>query len=247
MLESPRRVNHLMSWWARKAMAQLASRGFVVQRHPAVRRQKMLETHGVDLVFDVGAAKGGYAQELREFKYSGRIVSFEPIAAAYAELQAASSGDDRWTCVHSALGSSAGRQTINIASNSDSSSLLPMTESHTQAAPQVTYVATEEVEVARLDDVADRYLEPDTAAFLKLDTQGFERQVLSGSGQTLPHCVGMQLELSFVPLYEGGMLVDEAIPMAYAAGYRLAALEPGFASGDGPVLQADGIFFRAND
>jgi FkbM family methyltransferase len=233
-----------MSWWARKAMAQLASRGFVVQRHPAVRRQKMLETHGVDLVFDVGAAKGGYAQELREFKYSGRIVSFEPIAAAYAELQAASSGDDRWTCVHSALGSSAGRQTINIASNSDSSSLLPMADEHRSAAPHVDFVGSEEITVSRLDDVATEHLTDGARPFLKVDTQGFEREVLAGGAQTLERCVGLQLELSFVPLYSGGMLVDEAMAFAYDHGFRMVALAQGFTHPTGAVLQADGVFFR---
>lgn len=36
---------------------------------------------------------------------------------------------------------------------------------------------------------------------------GFEKQVLAGGESTLnDRCVGLQIELSFVPLYEGGML-----------------------------------------
>ena len=60
--------------------------------------------------------------------------------------------------MHSALGSAAGRQTINIASNSDSSSLLPMADEHRSAAPHVDYVGEEEIAVARLDDVAPEHL-----------------------------------------------------------------------------------------
>lgn len=49
-------------------------------------------------------------------------------------------------------------------------------------------------------------------AFLKVDVQGFEKQVLAGGKSTIDdHCVGMQLELSFLPLYEGGMLIPEAL------------------------------------
>jgi FkbM family methyltransferase len=225
-------------------MAQLASRGFVVQRHPAVRRQKMLEAHGVDVVFDVGAARGGYAQELREFGYAGRIVSFEPIASAYAELQTTATGDERWTCLNTALGSAAGRQTINIASNSDSSSLLPMAEEHRSAAPHVDFVGSEEITVSRLDDVAPDHLTGADRPFLKIDTQGFEGEVLAGGSQTLDRCVGLQLELSFVPLYSGGMLVDEAISFAYDHGFRMVALAQGFTHPTGAVLQADGVFFR---
>ncbi|RZI85429.1 MAG: gsc-like protein, partial [Microbacterium sp.] len=56
--------------------------------------------------------------------------------------------------------------------------------------------------------------------------------------------VGLQLELSFVPLYEGGMLADEAISMAYDAGFHLEVIEQGWAARTGQMLQADGIFFR---
>jgi FkbM family methyltransferase len=225
-------------------MRGLARRGLALQRHPGWRRQRLLAEHGVDVVLDVGAARGGYAQELREFGYTGRVVSFEPIATAYADLVAASAGDPGWTCVHSALGSTPGRQTINIASNSDSSSLLPMADEHRSAAPHVDYVGAEEITVARLDDVAPEHLEEGSRPFLKIDTQGFEREVLAGGPQTLGSCVGLQLELSFVPLYSGGMLVDEAISFAYDHGFRMVALAQGFTHPSGAMLQADGVFFR---
>jgi len=233
-----------MSRLSTVVMKGLARRGFVLQRHPGWRRQRLMADHRVDVVLDVGAARGGYAQELREFGYDGRIVSFEPIAAAYADLQVASADDSKWTCVNSALGNAAGTQTINIASNSDSSSLLPMAEEHRSAAPHVDYVGQEEITVARLDDVAPDHLNSASRPFLKIDTQGFEREVLAGGSQTLEGCVGLQLELSFVPLYSGGMLVDEAISFAYDHGFRMVALAQGFTHPTGAMLQADGVFFR---
>ena len=222
----------------------LARRGFTLQRHPGWRRQRLMTDHGVDVVLDVGAARGGYAHELREFGYAGRIVSFEPMAAAFADLRAAADGDDKWDCVQSALGSTAGRQTINIASNSDSSSLLPMADEHRSAAPHVDYVGEEEITVSRLDDLAPEHLNDASRAFLKIDTQGFEKEVLTGGTQTLARCVGLQLELSFAPLYAGGMLVDEAISYAYDHGFRMVAFAQGFTHPTGAMLQADGVFFR---
>jgi len=234
-------------WIVRTAITQLARRGFVVRRHPAVRRQAMLRAHGVDVVFDVGAAKGTYGRELRDFGYAGTIVSFEPMAAAHERLLR-TRGDDRlWQTHQCALGSQTETATINIASNSDSSSLLPFAEHHLTAAPQVDYIGTEVVDVRRLDDLAPEHLQPGSRAFLKIDTQGFERQVLEGAETTLHSCVGLQLELSFAPLYDGGMLIDEAVAMAYAAGFQMVGLEPGFADPDGQVLQADGVFFREKD
>ena len=222
----------------------LARQGLALRRHPSARRQRMLSRHQVDLVLDVGAAGGGYGSELREFGYQGRIVSFEPMRAAFDRLSAARAGDPRWEAHMCALGDEPGTARINVASNSDSSSLLPMADRHRAAAPAVDYVGTEEVRVERLDDVARSHLASARRPYLKLDTQGFERQVLAGGPETLQRCVGLQLELSFVPLYEGGLLVDEAIGLAYGAGFHLVGLEPGFADPDGQVLQADGVFFR---
>lgn len=222
----------------------LARRGLALRRHPAARRQRMLARHQVDLVLDVGAAGGGYGSELREFGYRGRIVSFEPMRAAFDRLTAARSADAAWEAHRCALGAEPGTAEINVASNSDSSSLLPMADRHRAAAPAVDYVGTEQVRIERLDDVAAPHLSSSRRPFLKLDTQGFEKQVLAGGPETLARCLGLQLELSFVPLYEGGLLVDEAIAMAYGAGFHLVGLEPGFADPDGQVLQADGVFFR---
>jgi FkbM family methyltransferase len=225
-------------------MRQLARRGLVVRRHPAARRQRLLVDRGVDLVLDVGAARGGYATELREFGYTGRIVSFEPLAAAHADLVRAASSDPRWETRHTALGDTTGRQEIHVASNSDSSSLLPMADQHRASSPDIQMVGTETIEVSRLDDVAAEVLGEARTPFLKIDTQGFERAVLEGAETTVPRLVGLQLELSFVTLYEGGMLADEAISWAYDHGFVLVGLDQGFTDPGGAVLQADGVFLR---
>ncbi len=105
-------------------------------------------------------------------------------------------------------------------------------------------VGTETIEVSRLDDVAADVLGEARTPFLKIDTQGFERAVLEGAETTVPRLVGLQLELSFVTLYEGGMLADEAISWAYDHGFVLVGLDQGFTDPGGAVLQADGVFLR---
>ena len=200
---------------------------------------------GVDLVLDVGAADGGFARELRSFGYTGDIVSFEPRRAAHATLAAGAAADARWSTRAVALGEEPGRAHINVASNETSSSLLPLGREHVAAAPQVAYVGTEEIDVSTLDAEA-LDLVAGRAAVLKVDTQGFERQVLAGGPGVVDAIVGLQLELSFTPMYDGGMLVDEAISWAYDHGFTLVVVEQGFASPDGRVLQADGFFLRSS-
>lgn len=226
------------------ALMAAYKRGFEIRRHPAGRRQKMFLARGVDLVLDVGGADGGYGRALRQFGYAGRIVSFEPLANSFAELSRNIAADPLWAARNHALGDEAGQAQINVASNSTSSSLLPMKDSHIEAEPSVGIIGQETIRVERLDDAVKEIVGADDTVFLKIDTQGFERHVLAGGPETLDRSVGLQLELSFVPLYEGGMLANEAISMAYDAGFHLEVIEQGWASHTGQMLQADGIFFR---
>lgn len=228
--------------WRSRIVKLLEHSPYIVTRHPAWRRQRLFTRAGVDLVIDVGAATGAYAATLRAFGFGGRIASFEPMAAPFAELQRRAATDPAWTVHRSALGSEAGTAEITVAG--DSSSLLPMLDAHRRAAPDVVATGTETVAVARLDDLADELLAGSRAPFLKIDTQGFERQVLRGAERTVPKLVGLQLELSFVELYAGTMLVDEAIAWAYREGFVLAGVERGFIAPSGEALQADGIFLR---
>jgi hypothetical protein len=49
-------------------------------------------------------------------------------------------------------------------------------------------------------------------------------------------------------LYEGGMLIREALDLACSLGFTLTGVVPGFSDPrNGRMLQADGIFFREND
>jgi FkbM family methyltransferase len=201
---------------------------------------------GIDLVLDVGANEGQFATEIRRGGYTGNIVSFEPLSEAHGKLLQASDGDSRWNIYpRCALGDHNGEVEINIAGNSLSSSILPMLESHRSAAPESAYQGKEIVPVKTLDFATERYLKNACAPFLKIDTQGFEWQVLDGARDTLPRIKGILVELSLVPLYGGQHLWGEIIDRLGAEGFTLWAFEPVFSDPlDGRTLQVDGVFFR---
>jgi FkbM family methyltransferase len=167
---------------------------------------------GIDLVLDVGANKGQFASEIRHCGYAGKIVSFEPLSQAHGELLQSSAGDPMWDAYpRCALGDHNGEVEINIAGNSESSSILPMLESHRNAAPESAYQGKGIVPIKTLDAVAGQYLKYARSPFLKIDTQGFEWQVLDGARDIFPHIKGIVVELSLVPLYEGQHLWREVI------------------------------------
>ena len=210
------------------------------------RRGKLLSFLGVDVVLDVGANEGQYGLELREdIGFRGRICSFEPVGGAYRALAARAAGDPSWTTFNVGLGDAPGRATINVAGNSESSSLLPMLPAHLDAAPEGRFVRTEEVEIQTLDAVFGDLTEPGEHVYLKIDTQGFEGRVLRGAERSLAAIDTVQLEMPLTPLYDGELGFTELFTGMLDRGYEIVGLEPGFSDpATGTLLQVDGIFHR---
>jgi len=225
----------------------LEIRRYVPPTSPTEGLVASLRKFDIDLVFDVGANKGQFAVDIRHWGYAGRIVSFEPLSQAHSGLLQSCDGDPMWDAhPRCALGGHNGEVEINIAGNSESSSILPMLEAHRSAAPESVYEGKEIAPIKTLDAVAGQYLKDAQAPFLKIDTQGFEWQVLVGVRETLPHIKGILVELSLVPLYEGQHLWREVIDRLEADGFTLWAFKPGLFSDQvsGPSLQVDGVFYR---
>ncbi len=214
--------------------------------NPAFQLLKAINRFEIDLVLDVGANVGQFASEIRSIGYKGNIVSFEPLLAAHQALSKATSRDSKWH-VHPrcALGDYDGEIEINIAGNSVSSSVLHMTELHSLVAKDSAYVGVESVPIRRLGSVAPEYLAKSRRPFLKIDTQGFEWQVLDGARETLPHVQGVLCELSLVPLYEGQRLWMDMIHRLETEGFTIWSIQKGFTDPrDGRTLQVDATFFR---
>ena len=229
--------------------------GFDLQHfHPArshaAQLSAMLSFHKINLIFDVGANVGQYGRELRgPIGYRGRIISFEPMKAAHSALVRLAATDRLWDIApRAAIGAKNGTTMINVSSNSVSSSILPMLKSHADAAPESRYFASEEVPLATLDKLAVPYFRDDSVAFLKIDTQGYELEVLKGAGDTLSRIVGMQMELSLIPLYDGQKLMPEMLTEVANLGFELWGISPTFAEPEtGRMLQVDATFFKYSD
>jgi FkbM family methyltransferase len=209
---------------------------------------RLLNSSAVTLVLDVGANEGGYGRSIRKLGFGGRIVSFEPTAAAFRRLRSAAAADARWEARALALGDHDGRAEINVAGNSAaSSSLLPMLPRHRDAEPSSAYTHVEEVEIRRLDSLWGEVCQDCDRPFLKLDVQGAEGAALEGAGNVMDHLAGVQLEMNVVPLYDGQASFRELLDLLNARGFQLAGLIPGFTDRrTGQLLAADGVFLRAD-
>ena len=218
---------------------------FKPSRHPLARRRLLLAQSGVDLVLDVGANVGQYAEELRQLGYCGTIISFEPMKTAFSRLERRARRDRRWDALNIGLGDQEGTFKINVAANSWSSSIREMLPQHVVSAPHSKYVSQDEIVVRRLDSMMDELCPRSSTIFLKVDTQGFEMNVLRGAEKSLERIGLMQLEMSLVPLYRGEILFDEMSRYLMEKQYILVSLEPGFSDPKtGRLLQVDGVFSR---
>ena len=208
--------------------------------------QRVFERFRFDLVLDVGANIGQYATWLRSIGYAGHIVSFEPLRSAHDALRVQARGDARWDVApRLALGRERGSATINVSRNSQSSSLLGILPAHLDSAPESRYIGQETVDLDTLDNAAQSYVRERGAVLLKIDTQGYESEVLAGATQTLGRVHAVQLELSLVALYEGQALMCETIGAMGVRGFTCFAMWPTFVDPDsGRLLQMDGVFVR---
>lgn len=206
----------------------------------------LLTTHKIDLILDIGANIGQYAQFARLANYAGPIVSFEPLTNAHQQLANIARNDPRWIVApRMAIGNREGEAELHISGNSVSSSTREIMGTHLDAAPESAYVGSEKVKVTCLDTVAGEYLKGASAAYLKVDTQGTEAEVLEGATRTLPRIRGLQLELSTVRLYEGERLFTEMIDNVEKLGFEIHFISPGLIdTKTGRLMQADVIFFR---
>lgn len=225
--------------------------GFDVTRFPGAaghwpRLTGMLERHQITLVFDVGANIGQYADALRNNGYGGRIVSFEPLSAAHAELAANADLDPDWQVApRTAVGATVGETTLNISPESDMSSLLPLTADAAEKFASVRPTGSEPVPVTTLAAEIPRYAHAHDAIFVKSDTQGYEALVLDGLAGAVDRVAGLQLELSLVPIYQGQPDYLTVLNRVGELGFTPHLVIPGYFSRQhGQMIEFDVVCFR---
>ncbi len=229
-------------------LCQLFGRDFMLYNYNNfvdLRRQKVFSANNITLVLDVGANKGTYVREIRSADFSGKVVSFEPLPLPYKILQQQASKDHLWNCENSAIGNSDGKILMNVSGHETSSSLLSMTQTHVDVMPCSATVAEESVQIARLDSFYSKYVKADDRICLKVDVQGYEKEVLKGAIKILAHTHVIEIELSTIPMYEDAPVLTEMTAALDEMGYTLVSIAPVFSDPQtGYLLQADGIFVR---
>ena len=103
-----------------------------------------------------------------------------------------------------------------------------------------------EVPVRRLDGFLPEVAPAAVFArsFLKIDTQGWDSEVLRGSERLIRHVMMLQTELSFKPLYNDQPSYSEVLPQIEVMGFEMAALFPVVRDHNYSLIEADCVMVR---
>jgi FkbM family methyltransferase len=196
--------------------------------YPLARHlDRIFRLHEVDCVLDVGGNMGQYRDMLREdVGFRGWIISFEPVRKYIRHLRRRATTDSRWIIVDCALGAAESTAQIHVTNSPGLNSLLsPNTAGMPEHWERETTVE-ETVRIARLDDLLPdlRKRADFRSPYLKLDTQGFDLEVLKGAAQNLSEMRALQTEAAVQLLYEGAPTWRDSVRVLEGHGFELSGM-----------------------
>lgn len=211
-----------------------------------VSRQRLLfKNYNINLLIDIGANIGHYVDMVRtDLEYKGKVISFEPTQSAFKILKLNSDKDKNWDAYNYGIGNENSEMEISISENSESSSFLEISEKLLNASPESKFVAKEKILVKTIDSLYPTLFSNFNNIFLKIDTQGFEYNIILGAKESLKFINTIQLEMSIEPLYKNEVPFAEMYKILTSYGYKMVSIETGYLNNKGEMLQLDAIFHR---
>lgn len=204
----------------------------------------------INCVIDVGANCGQYGQMLRRAGYKGRIISFEPAPAPFTELSRVSSTDSNWLVVPQALGNCEATISLNRASASAFSSFhSPNTYGMKRFSTVIKSVDCDEVEMTSLATYWPRIVaaREQQNIFLKLDTQGYDLEVVLGAADKINSVMAIQAEIAFKPIYEHAPDHIESLARFRDLGFEVSGIYPLTRDKHNKAfIECDCVFVRAS-
>lgn len=152
-----------------------------------------------DLIFDVGAYEGEFAQTSREIWGTSHIVCFEPLEEKATKLRAEA---DQNMSVYNVLLGPEEQEAVPLHRAESASSVL---DEHEASHP------TSEHEMRTIDSIVADDFGSQSLDLIKLDVQGFELEVLRGAEEALSSVGAVLAEVNLIDIHEGAPLLAEVV------------------------------------
>lgn len=228
------RALHAAGWQAlRRADGSVDIRPLVRLGDDYIRDARYILGDSVRTVFDIGANAGQTALRFAPAFPRATVYSFEPDPDTFRRLEAAVAHLPAVRTFNAALGRTSGEGRLFRFASDETNSLLPKAhgaESYVADADHLRETGSVAVGVTTLDRVCEE-LRLARIDLLKMDTQGYELEILHGAQRLLASgaIALIYTELCFVRYYENQPLFQDVYTFLYERGYRLVGLyESGF-------------------
>ena len=193
---------------------------------------------------DVGANDGNFIRAVRTLSNPATVYAFEPQVEFRASILSSLEGVNNGRLFDSAVGNAAGRIEFKVTKNRKlASALTPASAaSRNYECGDFDVVTRAEVPVITLDRALDTV---GTIDLLKVDVQGYEREVFGGARAVLARTRALLLEVNYVQHYEGAPTFDEVYTIVRDAGFSLSGVSEPYASFASGPLWSDAMFERS--
>lgn len=149
--------------------------------------KKHVPSLAVNTIFDIGANKGDTVWASRIAFPNAAIYAFEPMPSVYAELARATERSDRIHIYNMALGREQGSANMNLAEDPT------MNKVQTTDGPGLIKIQMSTVDSFCVEKGIKRI------DFMKIDTEGFDLEVILGAKDMLQETYFLQCEVSANP------------------------------------------------
>jgi FkbM family methyltransferase len=197
----------------------------------------------IETLIDVGANQGQFAIAWKKFYPGSKIFSFEPVPETFDKLKANTQTFSNISTLNMALGSKPGTLSIYKNGHSHASSFLKVSQFQKEHIPATAHEEPEEVSVSTLDTISKEFGDLGCSV-LKLDVQGFEREVLMGAEEVLKKINFLIIEMSFRPMYEGELLFEKMDDLLKQFGFKIVAPLGFLQTNDLQIPQIDFLYER---
>lgn len=191
--------------------------------------QEIFAKYSIDLVLDVGANRGQYIDFIRtQVEFDGPLICFEPDPGLAGDIEKKVTVDRHLKVYPLALGSENTEMEFNCMLNAEFNSFLTPDHSVVTHCDQNRVSERRSVQVRTLESMLDSlgYDALMPRIYLKMDTQGYDLEVMKGCGKYLEKIVAVQSEISFLPIYEGMPSYRESLDFFANLGFDVTGLFP---------------------
>lgn len=178
------------------------------------------------LIVDVGGGKGTTAVMFAQKFRKAHVLVFEPLSKNFNEIVVKTSKFQNIEVVNKALGATTKSDRINVTNNINSSSLLGINKDiqEQKFKEMLNSNESETIQIAKLDDELINF--KNDINILKIDTQGYELEVLKGAINTLPRVKIIVVEVANHSFYENAPMYFEIDDFLRSNGFVLNDMIP---------------------